>query len=238
MGQTCYWRIDDVNEAGQIRRGPVWSFTVASYLVVDGFESYNHACNRIFYTWLDGLGHSGATTCGIAPFGGNRTRSIVNTGIASDEQPEVVHSGAQSLELAYDNSLRPYYSQTERIFSPAQDWARPDVNTLTLYVRGAASNAVQPLYVEVEDSAQHSRLVNHPDPLAVANDAWSRWDIALSEFTATGVDLEHVTRIAIGVGDETAQEAGGRGKVYLDDVRLCLPALSPQETEPMAGGRP
>jgi hypothetical protein len=238
MGQTCYWRIDDVNEAGQIRKGPIWSFTVASYLLLDGFESYNNACNRVFYTWLDGLGHSGATTCGIAPFGGNRTRSIVSTSVASEEEPTVVHSGAQSLELAYDNSLRPYYSQTERIFSPAQNWARPDVNTLTLYVRGAAGNTVQPLYVEVEDSNQLSKLVNHPDPQAVVNSAWSRWDIALSEFAAGGVDLEHVTRIAIGVGDETVKKAGGRGKVYLDDVRLCNPALSPQEMAPMAAGQP
>jgi hypothetical protein len=227
MGQRCYWRVDDVNEAGQVQKGPVWSFTVVNYLVVDGFESYNNACNRIFYTWLDGLGHSGETSCGIAPFEGNHTRSIVITSIASEAEPMVVHSGVQSLELMYDNSVRPYYSQTERTFSPAQDWTRSGVDALTLYVRGAADNAVQPLYVLVEDSNQYSKLVSHPDPQVVADTDWSRWDIALGEFAAVGVDLEHVAKLAIGVGDRTATNPAGTGKVYLDDVRLYNRALFP-----------
>ncbi len=152
----------------------------------------------------------------------------MSTGLASEGEPTVVHSGMQSLELAYDNSLRPYYSQTERTFNPAQDWTRSDVNTLTLYVRGAASNTMQPLYVEVEDSAQHSKLVSHPDPQVVTSGVWSRWDIALSEFAAAGVDLEHVAKIVIGIGDRTVKQAGGKGKVYLDDVRLCDQALAPE----------
>jgi hypothetical protein len=231
VGQRCYWRIDEIDEAGQIQKGAVWSFKVASYLLVDGFESYDEACARIFYTWLDGLGHSGAAVCGVAPSAGNYTGSMVERGIASPGEQTVAHSGVQSLELTYDNSIRTYYSQTERMFSPAQDWTRFDVNTLTLYVRGAAGNGVQPLYVELADSAHHSKLVSHPDPQAVTIDSWRSWDIALSEFAAGGVDLRHVAQIAIGVGDRAAQQAGGKGKVYLDDIRL---AQGPSAVRPVA----
>jgi hypothetical protein len=220
MGQRGYWRIDEVDESGRIYKGAVWSFTVANYLVVDGFESYDSACNRIFYTWVDGLGHSGSAACGIAPYGGNHTRSLVDKGIASDEMPTAVHSGRQSLVLRYDNSLKPYYSQTERTFGPARDWTRLNVNTLTLYVRGDPGNAVHPLYVEVEDNAGQSKLVSHPDPQVVVDSDWQAWDIALSELATAGVDLAHVQRMAIGIGDRTATEPGGAGKVYLDDLRL------------------
>jgi hypothetical protein len=73
----------------------------------------------------------------------------------------------------------------------------------------------------VEDSAQHSKLVSHPDPQAVANGDWRGWDIALSEFAAGGVDLRLVTRIVVGVGDQPRAKMGGKGKVYLDDIRLA-----------------
>jgi hypothetical protein len=219
MGQRCYWRIDEIDKSGQIHKGTVWSFTVAKYLVVDEFESYDDACNRIFYTWLDGVGHSGSMACGIAPFGGNGTRSLVERGTAPDGTQTVVHSGAQSMELTYNNSIKPYYSQTERTFSPPQDWTRSDVNTVTVYLRGDSANKPDTLYLEVEDSAQHSKRISHPDPQAVANGDWKGWDIALSEFTAGGVDLGHVKRIVIGIGDPTATKAGGKGKVYVDDIR-------------------
>jgi hypothetical protein len=97
---------------------------------------------------------------------------------------------------------------------------RSDVNTLTVYLRGDPGNAVHSFYVEVEDSAQHSELVSHPDPQAVANGDWRGWDIALSEFAAGGVDLRLVTRIAVGVGDQAHPKAGGKGKIYVDDIRL------------------
>jgi hypothetical protein len=76
------------------------------------------------------------------------------------------------------------------------------------------------LYVGVEDSAQHSTLVSHADPQAVANGEWRGWDIALSELAAGGVELGQVTRLVIGVGDRPTTKAGGRGRVYLDDIRL------------------
>ena len=220
MGRSYYWRIDEVDKFGRIHKGTVWSFTVADYLVVDGFESYDDACNRIFYTWLDGIGHTGSAACGKAPFAGNGTGSTVERGTAPQGTRTVVHSGVQSLELTYDNASQPYYSQTERTFSSPQDWTRYDVNTLTIYVRGDPANGVQPLYVGLEDSAQHRKLLSHPEPQMVTKGYWRGWDTALSEFAAAGVDLKHVKKMMVGVGDRTATKAGGRGKVYLDDLLL------------------
>jgi hypothetical protein len=220
MGQTVYWRIDEVDKLGNRHKGPVWNFTVANYLVVDDFESYDDSCNQILYTWLDGPDHAGSPECEKAPFAGNGTGSLVGQGASPEGKRTVVHSGVQSLELTYNNATEPYYSQTERTFSPAQDWTRFDINTLTIWLRGDPGNAVCPLYVGVEDSAQHSKLVSHPNPQAVADSYWRAWDIALSEFAASGVDLEHIQRIMVVIGDRTATEAGGSGKVYLDDIRL------------------
>ncbi len=219
-GVRCYWRIDEVNEADVVHKGAVWSFTVADYLVVDGFESYDEVCNRIVFTWLDGTGHPGSGACGVAPFGGNPTDSTVARATAPQGKRTVMHSGAQAMELIYDNSQRKRYAETARTLNPVQDWTRFDVNTLTLHIRGDSGNLAQPLYVELEDDAQHRMLVNHPDPQAVANAFWSRWDIALSEFAAGGVNLGHVKKIVIGVGSRTATKGGGKGRVYLDDIRL------------------
>ncbi|MHC4866762.1 MAG: LamG-like jellyroll fold domain-containing protein, partial [Planctomycetota bacterium] len=44
LGETYYWRIDEVNEANtpdDIWEGDVWSFTVANYVVIDDFEDYD-----------------------------------------------------------------------------------------------------------------------------------------------------------------------------------------------------
>ncbi len=221
MGQRYYWRIDEVNESGQTNKGTVWSFKMADYLVVDGFESYDESCNWIFHTWLDGPGYMGLPACGKGPVAGNGTGSLVSQGISAQGERTVVHSGVQSMQLMYNNLPKPYYSQTERTFDPAQDWTRFDIDTLTIYLRGDPGNAVHPLYVGVEDSAQHSMLVRHPSPQAVADGYWRRWDIALSEFAAGGVDLGQVRKMMVVIGDPMATEAGGKGQIYLDDIRLA-----------------
>ena len=50
MNQTYYWRIDEVNGT-KVWKGFVWRFTVADYLTVDNFESYNNTSNNIQDTW-------------------------------------------------------------------------------------------------------------------------------------------------------------------------------------------
>ena len=57
-----YWRIDELNTDGTITKGRLWQFTVADFILVDDFETYNdinpedEGSNRIYATWIDGWG--------------------------------------------------------------------------------------------------------------------------------------------------------------------------------------
>jgi hypothetical protein len=77
------------------------------------------------------------------------------------------------------------------------------------------------VYVGLVDEAGHVGVVHHPDdPLAVGAAVWERWDIALSELAAAGVDLTRITEMLIGVGDRDNPVPGGEGMVHFDDIRL------------------
>ncbi|MHC4489902.1 MAG: discoidin domain-containing protein, partial [Planctomycetota bacterium] len=62
LGITHYWKINEVNEAESPAawESNIWSFTVADFIAVDDFESYNDLdpddpeSKRIFNVWLDG----------------------------------------------------------------------------------------------------------------------------------------------------------------------------------------
>ncbi len=143
FGRTYYWRIDEFNTDATTSEGRVWSFTVADYLIVDDFESYDDYCNRIFYIWPDGWGHSGDVSCGVAAYGGNGTGSTV--GYLSEPYAEqtIVHDGQQSMPMEYLNNGstgKALYSETERTFDPPQDWTRHDVKALTLWFRGVPAS--------------------------------------------------------------------------------------------------
>ena len=135
-----YWRIDEVEADGTtIHRGRLWSFTVVNYLFVDDFESYDDYCNRIFYTWSDGWGHSGDAHCGVEAYGGNGTGSTVGHLWEPFAERTIVHEGRQSMPFEYVNdgsTGRALYSETERALDPPQDWTREGVKSLTLWFRG------------------------------------------------------------------------------------------------------
>jgi len=137
---TYYWRVDEVNQLANPTtwQGNIWSFTTAQYAVVDDFEAYDDICNRIFFYWTDGLGHSGSKDCGVPAATGNGTGSTVGNINPPFAERTIVNSGRQSMPLAYDNSSAPYYSQTTRLLDPPQDWTKGGVDTLTIYLRGMA----------------------------------------------------------------------------------------------------
>ncbi len=215
FGLTYYWQVDEVNEADAVAvwPGPVWSFTTAEYAVVDNFETYNDdidAKTTIFDTWLDGWVNNTGSTVGYltAPFA-ERT---------------IVHGGRQSMPLTYDNSVSPFYSEAERTFDGAQDWAVGSADSLRLYFRGAAANSPQTLYVTLEDSAGRTATVSGADAGAIQTTEWQAWQIALSEFG--GVGLTKIEKMTIGVGNRAAPAAGGKGIVYFDDIGYGRPAAT------------
>jgi hypothetical protein len=127
-GQIYYWRVDEVNDAhpGSPWKGRVWSFTVADFVIVDDFESYNDEEDqgtRIYETWIDGYADSSSG-------------SIVGNWEPPFAERTIVHGGKQSLPLDYNNVKSPYFSEAYREFSPAQDWTTHGVSDLVLWLRG------------------------------------------------------------------------------------------------------
>jgi len=133
--KTYYWRIDEVNGV-DVWKGSLWSFTTANFIVVDDFEDYTDDLgSRIFQTWKDGLGFS----LPAPGYPGNGTGSAVGNSVPPYAEQTVIHGGAQSMPLTYDNSGtggKARYSETFREWTTPQDWTVNNVKALTLYVQG------------------------------------------------------------------------------------------------------
>jgi hypothetical protein len=97
--------------------------------------------------------------------------------------------------------------------SVSTQWTNQDI--------GIESNAAEPLYVAVSNSAGSPAVVVHDDPAAANIDVWTEWVIPLQALADQGIVLTNVDRIAIGLGTRGNMTIpGGSGKMYIDDVRL------------------
>jgi len=95
-------------------------------------------------------------------------------------------------------------------------------------------NAMEPVYVAVEDSAGKVAVVAHPDPSVAGRATWQEWCIALSAFG--GVDMATVAKLSIGVGDRVDPTAGGTGLIFIDDVSIGRPSSSESGNGPEPPG--
>jgi hypothetical protein len=226
MGQTYYWRVDEVNnaEAVSVWAGPLWSFSTIDSLLVEDFEGYgNKSPDRPFQTWLDGIGYSADQFFPVA-YGGNGTGAAIGHDIWSLSSPHydgtimetmIVKSGSQSMPLYYSNTGGTA-SETHRTFDAAQDWTVSGIKTLSLQVFGATGNTGQ-LYLKINNT----RLDGAPD---ISQTGWQAWNIDLS---AVGATLQNVTSLTIGVDG-----AGAEGMLYVDEIQLYpLPADSFEPTQ-------
>jgi hypothetical protein len=220
LGKTYYWKVNEVNEASihPVWEGILWSFTTTEYLTVENFEQYDDACNRIFYSWVDGFGYSGDPACNVAPYSGNKTGSTVGNLNAPFAERTIVKSGSQSMPFGYNNSAAPYYSETQRQWATAQDWTIGGAKVLSLWFYGATGNTAESLYVAVQDSAGNIKIASHAQPAAIQTASWQEWRIDLTSFA--GVDPTRVKKMYVGVGDRTTPRSGGSGTLYIDDIRL------------------
>ncbi len=191
--KTYYWRIDEVNDAKADSpwASSVWSFTTADFLVVDDIESYtDDEGSRIYETWIDGYTDSlSGSTVGYfeAPFA-ERT---------------IVHSGAQSMPLEYNNVDSPFFSEAYREFAPVQDWTVNDINTLKLYVRGYPAPAT------VTETA--------PGQFSVTGGGADIWNTA-DEFTFVFKTLNgDGTLVAHVVSNGTGSNTWAKGGVMIRD---------------------
>jgi len=210
---TYYWRIDEANNANADSpwTGPLWNFTTANFLIIDDFESYNDldpadpASNRIFNAWIDGFDNPAVNG------------SVVGNFDPPFAEQTIVHSGLQSMPMAYDNAVGK--SEATLTLTSNRDWTVNGVSRLTIWFRGSSSNAAEQMYVALNDSA----VVNHDNPDAAQTGSWTEWNIDLQAFADQGVNLANVNSITLGLGNRNNPVAGGAGMMYFDDIRLYRP---------------
>jgi hypothetical protein len=203
---TYYWRVDETDTSGTIA-GPVWSFTTC--LPVDDFESYtDDPGSEIFSTWVDG-------------YGTGLNGSTVGHTAAPFAEQTIVHNGAQSMPLDYNNVNAPFYSEAELDLGSAQDWTVSGAGALVLYVHGWVGNGLEPLYVTLQDASNHSATVVNPNAAIAAVTTWTAWKIPLSDFT--GVNPAKVRKVYLGLGNPSSPVKGGAGEIYIDDLCVTKP---------------
>ena len=204
-----YWRIDTVTSADTVK-GPIWSFTTADFIVVDDFESYTDddvAGQAVWQSWIDGFGvaDNGAQAGYLVPPYCEQT---------------IVHGGAQSMPLIFINEAGVTNSEAALTLT-AHDWTEEGVGQLSLWFRGSANNAADPLYVAVSNAAGAPAIEANNDPAAAQKGLWTPWVIPLQAFTDKGINLTNVDKIAIGLGSKSGMAApGGTGTIYIDDIAL------------------
>jgi hypothetical protein len=207
---TYYWRIDEANNANADSpwTGPLWNFTTANFLVVDDFESYNDlnedepGSNRIYLAWIDGFDNPAING------------SVVGHANPPFAEQTIVHGGLQSMPMTYDNAVGK--SEATYVLTSNRDWTVKNVNTLTIWYRGSSSNAAEPMYVALNDSA----VVTNDNPDAALAASWTQWNVDLQAFADQGVNLANVNSITLGLGNRANPVAGGTGMLYFDDIRL------------------
>jgi hypothetical protein len=100
-------------------------------------------------------------------------------------------------------------------------WANQDV--------GIESNDAEPLYVAVSNSTGAPAVIVNDDPSAAQIDTWTQWIIPLQAIADQGIILTNVDKIAIGLGTQgNTTVPGGKGKMYIDDIRLLQPVPEPE----------
>jgi len=211
---TYYWRVDEANStnADSPWTGPLWSFSTASFLIIDDMESYNdinegeEGSNRIYLAWVDGFDNPATNG------------SVVGNDPPPIAEQTIVHSGSQSMPMSYDNAVGK--SEATLTLTSNRDWTVKGVNSLTIWYRGAPTNAAEPMFVVLNGTA----VVTNDKPDAAQAAIWTEWNIELQAFADQGVNLSNVTSITLGLGNRSNPAAGGAGMMYFDDIRLYAPA--------------
>ena len=218
-GVTYYWRVDEIEADNTIHTGPVWSFMVADYLLIDDFEDYDTGDNQIWYTWKDGLVYG---TPENPPFyAGNGTGSAVGDETTDSYTEEtIVHEGEYAMPCFYDNDKQGClkYSEAQMTLNYPCDWTEQGVEVLSLWFRG------YPLYVGgfVEAPAGTYTMT------ASGADIWDPSDefhFAYKELSGAGVIIAKVESVA---NTDNWAKAGVMIRDTLEaDSRHAMVAITP-----------
>ncbi|MHC4337375.1 MAG: LamG domain-containing protein [Planctomycetota bacterium] len=228
LGQTYYWRIDQVNDANNDRwTGNVWRFTVGNFITIDDFDD-DTAQNPPSNDWYE----------------------IGSADISLRTTPPVI--GEHSMRYAYNNwfDFGPgYYSEIESISLEPNDWTILDqkLKILSLWFYGQSGNAAtitEQMYVYLKDNDSNEFQVKYGDAdwedmTDIQIEDWQEWLIPLSRFSTNDVNLANLDNLCIGFGirgNTTNPGMSSMGVVYFDNIRLhpvmCIPSLrTPPEVD-------
>ena len=235
-GQTYQWRVDEIGST--TITGHVWTFTTLDSLLVDDMESYTDRIS-IETIWRDGY------TCvdfgvppNVPPVTGGCSGSVVD--VASG-----IGGGTKAMVFNYDNDGEtfipgyptwpypaPMFSEIEALtdyFGINRDWTKGGVKKLLLWFYGSIGNDANPTTEQMYVKLNGSKVEYDGDMNDIREASWHQWVIDLESF---GVNLENVTNICIGFGDENNTTPGGSGVVYFDDIRLYRPTCHPSFRSP------
>jgi hypothetical protein len=117
------------------------------------------------------------------------------------------------MPLFYDNTTAAYSEATANVanLQVGQDWTKHGIKALTLYFHGDLDNSAEQMYVKLNGS----KIMYDGDVDDLTQTLWRPWHIDLQD---SEVDLSSVTEL--GIGFERIGIAGGKGVVYVDDIRL------------------
>jgi hypothetical protein len=210
LGKTYYWRVDALYDSTP-KKGEIWSFTATNSIVIDDFESYTSdelAGQAIWQSWTGGSD--------VPPNG-----SQVGYADPPYAEQTVVRHGDQSMPLFYENTADGDNSEAALTLTAMRDWTEYGVGVLSIWFRGKADNAAEPMYVILSDPAGASPPKFHDDPDAAIVHTWTEWVIDLQYFHNRGIDLTNVNSVTVGLGAKGNRQApGGSGMVLFDDIRL------------------
>ena len=127
------------------------------------------------------------------------------------------------MPLFYGNAPPPFYSEAYlELENELQNWNADDAVALTLHFHGSTNQdhnvATDSLYVAVQDDRGVVVVVQHPDSAALLSSGWQTWTIDLEQFG--DVDLGHVARLMVGIGNRNNPRTAGESVVYIDDIGL------------------
>jgi hypothetical protein len=227
LGQTYYWRIDEVNDACDPCSWPgnLWQFTMAEYEEVESFNSY---------------------TIGTFPNVWNLTGGGANTAISLEST--IVRSG-KSMKYKYSTAKATeayaYTTGANKLPVDINDWTKADIKALVLYFYGEPNNNVtEKMYVALQSSDNKSAAVYYDgDANDINKSEWHEWNIKLSDFEdINDVDLSDVNRVYIGFGTR-GSKPDSNGNMYFDDIQLypsrCRTSFAPvgDISGPVEGGK-
>jgi len=208
------WRVDTRDATGSLMVvGEIWTvvFEKVAPIVVEDFYSYFDD-TELMQAWSDG----GANGTGADV-------SIENSMAVSPTTTIDVRLGVMTLN--YSNTSFPWTSQARRRFSPAVNWTRDGMDTLSISFMGDEGNDPEPMYVSAGDGSITVRLP-YGDGDATTDNSWKAWTIKLHEFSDRGLDLANITELVVGFGNGSGP--GGSGTMRIDDIMLHPPRCLPE----------